>query len=230
MSRYKPIFIIGTDTDIGKTFIAGQIARESVKRGIKTGYYKAALSGAETINSEIVPGDAVYVEKNAFIDTVDKKNFAYKVSYIFEEAVSPHLASEINNVDIDLNIIKNDYKRLESKTDFTICEGSGGIVCPIYIKGDKRIFLEDIIKELSVDTVLVSGSGLGSINSTVLAVEYAQSKGINIKAIIMNRFEGNNIIHKENMKVIENMTGIPVYVCKDGRIENRFFKNEIFVD
>ena len=207
MTKKRVVFVTGTDTDIGKTYICGEIARMLCKSGIKTGYYKAALSGAEFINGELCPRDAEYVKKSS-----EDPNFNYKVSYVFEEAVSPHLASERSDIEIKMDKIKNDFNEVHSENEFTIVEGSGGIICPISLSGE-IIFLEDIIDAIGTDMILVAQSGLGSINSVVLSYEYSKRMKTDIKAVIMNRFENGNIIHEDNKKIIEKITGLPVYKC-----------------
>lgn len=103
--------------------------------------------------------------------------------------------------------IKKDYKRLRDKYEFILCEGSGGIVCPIsFLK--KKLMLEDIIKEFNLPIILVSNSGLGAINHTVLTISYLRNLGVRVKGIILNEFNKNNIIHRDNKKIIKELTGI----------------------
>ena len=218
MTKKHALFVIGTDTDIGKTYICGEIAKILCKKGIKTGYYKAALSGAEYIDGKLCPGDAEYVKKLS-----GDEEFNYKVSYIFEEAVSPHLAAEINNTDIKMDKIKKDFEKIYAENEFIIAEGRGGIICPVSISGE-RIFLEDVIDVLETDMILVAQSGLGSINSVILSYEYSKKMKSDIKAVIMNKFEEGNIIHEDNKRMIESLTGLPVYRCINGKPDNEIME------
>lgn len=93
-----------------------------------------------------------------------------------------------------------------------IIEGCGGIVCPLRMD-DKTVMLEDIIKLIGADIIIVASSGLGTINSTVLTVEYARSKGIGIKGIILNRYDEYDAMHQDNKRKIEELTQIPVLTC-----------------
>lgn len=201
----KGIFITATGTDAGKTYVSALIVKSMRERGFNCGYYKPALSGAEITNDgKIIPGDADYVLKTAGIEE-PPENY---VSYIFKPAVSPHLASEMENNPIKLEKIKSDFERIKKEFDYLLVEGAGGIVCPFNIK--EGILLPDVIKALNLDTLLVADAGLGTINSTVLTAEYAKYHGINIKGIILNKFDENSLMQRDNKIQIEKLIGIKV--------------------
>ena len=201
----KRIFITATGTDAGKTYVSALIVKSMRERGFNCGYYKPALSGAEITNDgKIIPGDADYVLKTAGIEE-PPENY---ISYIFKPAVSPHLASEMENNPIKLEKIKSDFQRIKKEFDYLLVEGAGGIVCPFNIK--EGILLPDVIKALNLDTLLVADAGLGTINSTVLTAEYAKYHGINIKGIILNKFDENSLMQRDNKAQIEKLTGIKV--------------------
>ncbi|HAT4282774.1 TPA: dethiobiotin synthase [Clostridium perfringens] len=199
----KGVYIIGTNTDIGKTFISGLILKKLREEGINAGYYKAALSGAKKDKDGLIPLDCEEVMRISGL----KESYENIVSYILEKPYSPHLASEVEKVSISMEKIKKDYKRLRDKYDFILCEGSGGIVCPISFL-EKKLMLEDIIKEFNLPIILVSNSGLGAINHTVLTISYLRNLGVRVKGIILNEFNKNNIIHRDNKKIIKELTGI----------------------
>ncbi|KGM95521.1 dethiobiotin synthetase [Clostridium novyi A str. 4552] len=197
------IFIVGTDTDIGKTFVTGGILYLLRKNGVNASYFKAALSGAIKENKRLIPGDTKFVSDLSGLN----EEYSFLTPYVFETAVSPHLASKIENIPIDLKIIKNSYLRVKEKYDYIVAEGSGGIICPIIDDGKSTLLLEDIIKLLHLDTLLVASAGLGSINHTVLTVKYMENVGLNIKGIIVNGYDENNICHRDNVKMIKKLTG-----------------------
>ncbi len=201
----KCIFITATGTDIGKTYISSLIVKKLRELGLNCGYYKPALSGAEIAGDKIIPGDCQYVLKQAGIDT-NPENF---VSYIFKTAVSPHLASKIENNPIKLDKIKKDFETIKKEFDYIVVEGAGGIVCPLNL-GAEKLMLEDVIKSLGLDIIIVASANLGTINSTILTVEYAKKHGIKIKGIILNNYDENNLMQKDNKIQIEALTGIKV--------------------
>lgn len=196
----KALFITATGTDIGKTYVSALICKQMKEEGFDIGYYKAALSGS----NDITDSDAWYVKDRANLtDSYDEM-----VSYTYKHAYSPHLAAQIEGNPPDMDVIKKAYKNISKNHEYMIVEGSGGIICPIRYDDDKKIFLEDIIKELDLPCLIVADAGLGTINSAVLTVEYMKSKKIKIKGIILNRFEEANVMHEDNKEMIEKITNI----------------------
>ena len=173
--KSRGIFIIGTDTDVGKTYIS-----------------------------------AILMKK-----LIDEK-YENIVSYSLKNPVSPHLAANRENIDINFEKIKYDFENLYKKYDFILAEGSGGIICPIKIKDDETLMLEDIVKMTEFEIILVARSSVGTINHTFLTVKYLKSKNFKIKGIILNEFDRENIAHLDNAKTIELLTGVKIiaYVPK----------------
>ncbi len=194
----KGIFITATGTDAGKTYVSALIVKTMREKGLDCGYYKPALSG------DSYPNDCEYVFKTAKIEK-DAKDY---VSYKFKPAVSPHLASKLENKPIKLEKIKSDFNRIKSEFKYLVTEGAGGIVCPFNL--DENLLLPDVIKALDLDVILIASGSLGTINSTVLTVEYAKQKGIVIKGIILNNFDENDFMQRDNKVQVENLTGIKV--------------------
>lgn len=192
----KGIFITATGTDIGKTYISALIVKKLREIGLNCGYYKPALSG------DSYPNDCEYVLKVAGIKNPAKDY----VSYIFKPAVSPHLASQIENNPIQLEKIQSDYNRIKSEYDYLLVEGAGGIVCPF----GENLLLPDIIKALKLNIIIVASATLGTINSCVLTAEYAQNHGININGIILNNYDETDFMQVDNKNMVEKLTGIPV--------------------
>ena len=192
----KGIFITATGTDIGKTYVSALIVKAIREKGINCGYYKPALSG------DVYPNDCEYVLKTAGINK-EANNY---VSYKFKPAVSPHLASQLENNPIELDKIISDFNRIKIEHDYVLVEGAGGIVCPF---GD-NLLLPDVIKALELDIIIVASASLGTINSTVLTAEYAKKHGINVKGIILNNYNEKDLMQIDNKKMVEKLTGIKV--------------------
>ncbi len=202
------IFITATGTDIGKTYVTGLIVKCLRKAGLNAGYYKAALSGAEIRNGEMIPGDAEFVAKTAGIPAKS----ADLVSYIYKEAVSPHLAALREGSPVEMDKIKADYQASLEKYDYVTMEGSGGIICPIRWD-EKHLLLEDIIKELGLGTFVISTAALGSINACVLTTYYLQQHNIPVRGIILNNYDADDFMQQDNKKMIEELSDVPVIAC-----------------
>lgn len=201
----KGIFITGTGTDIGKTYVTALIIKKLTIAGLSASYYKAAVSGNVKGAEGIICGDAEYVKTIAGLSD----DASTMVSYVYEKAYSPHLASRIEDNPVEIEKVKSDFRRVCKKYEYVTVEGSGGILCPIRYD-EKIIFLEDIIKELQLSALIVADASLGTINSTVLTAYYMKQKGIAIKGIIINNYHPYDVMQEDNIKMIQEMTGIPV--------------------
>lgn len=201
----KAIFITGTGTDIGKTYVTGLIVKKLAETGASAAYYKAAMSGNDRrADGSLIPGDALFVKNTSGISQPLKS----MCPYIYENAYSPHLASRIEGNPVRLSVVKEGFKKLTSDYDFITMEGSGGILCPICFD-EAKIQLEDVIRELSLSSLIIADAGLGTINSVVLTVEYMKARHLPIKGIIFNNYHPGNIMEDDNIRMCQNMTGLP---------------------
>ncbi len=205
----KNIFITGTGTEIGKTYVTGLIIKKLTEISDNVAYYKAAMSGNDLDkDNNIIPGDASLVKKLSGIN----QPLNEMCPYLYEKAYSPHLASKIEGNPVDLNVVKNKFEEISEKYDYITMEGSGGIICPIRFD-ENKIQLEDIIKTLNLSCIIVADAGLGTINNVVLTIEYMKNKKIPIKGIILNNFHPGDIMEEDNLKMCEYLTGIKVLCC-----------------
>lgn len=201
----KALFITGTGTDIGKTYVAGLIVKKIAEAGKSAAYYKAAMSGNNRrADGSLIPGDALFVKQTSGI----QQPIAEMCPYIYENAYSPHLASRIEGHPVKMSVVKEGYEKVCKKYEYVTMEGSGGILCPICFD-EEKIQLEDVIKELGLSCIIVADAGLGTINSVVLTVEYMKAHDIIVKGIIFNNYHPGNVMEDDNIFMCEYMTGLP---------------------
>lgn len=198
----KGIFIIGTDTDVGKTFVTAGITYALRKNCYNACSFKSVQSGGILEENKIISGDTQFVKNICEID----EDYNIMNPYCLKEAVSPHLAAKMEGVSIKVDKIIDSYKNLEKKYDYIIAEGSGGIVVPII---DNKYFIYDLIKDLNLPVVIVAGSGVGTINHTILTVNFAKEKGLDIKGIIINGYT-KKFYEDDNIETIKNITGLEI--------------------
>lgn len=219
----KGIFVTGTGTDIGKTFVTALIVKKLCDQNLCAGYYKAALSGAEKVHNTLIAGDCAYVAKVAGL----KNEPNSLTSYIYEQACSPHLAAELNNKPIEWSKIMKDWAKSQEQFDYITMEGAGGLVCPLRLDDDEKIMMTDVIKKLGLAIIIVAPAELGTINNCLLTVEYARSLDINIQGIILNNFDEQNYIHQDNKKRVEELTGIKIIACVEKNAQDLAIDGEI---
>lgn len=202
----KGLFIVGTGTDVGKTYVTGLLLKKLKNEGKSVGYFKAAVSGNERdADGNLIPGDAVKVKAMSGID----QDVNTMCPYIYENAVSPHLASRIEGNPVEMEVVKAGYEKVRNDFDYVVMEGSGGILCPIRFD-DKEIWLEDFISEFELPCLLVADAGLGTINQVVLTCHYMNAKNLKVKGIIFNNYHPGDVMEEDNIKMCELATGIKV--------------------
>ena len=202
----KGLFITGTGTDLGKTYIAGLIVKKLADAKQSAAYYKAAMSGNDRrADGSLIPGDALFVQKTAGIS----QPLEEMCPYVYEHAYSPHLASRIEGHPVQMDVVKAGYYKVCSAYDFVTMEGSGGILCPICFD-EAKIQLEDVIRELHLPSILIADAGLGTINSVVLTVEYMKAKNLPVKGIIYNHYHGNDVMEDDNIFMCEYLSLIHI--------------------
>lgn len=198
----KKLFITGTGTDVGKTYVTGLILKKLRESGASAAYFKAAMSGnIRGKDGSLTAGDAAKVKEMSKIS----QNIEDMCPYVYETAVSPHLAALIENNPANMELILKKFKNLCGRYEYITVEGSGGVICPIKID-DEEIWLADIIKTCELNCLIVADAGLGTINSVGLTVFYMKAHNIPIKGIIFNNFDPENIMHRDNIKICERLT------------------------
>lgn len=204
------VFVAGTGTDVGKTYVAALLVRYYREKGVNAGYFKAALSGAERLpDGSLLPGDAETICRIGGLPDAPEA----LVPYIFEEAVSPHLAARRKGTLIRREVIAEAFARTARRYDWLVAEGSGGLACPLCDDPAAPLMLTDIVSLLGLPLILVSDAGLGTLNHTVLTAEYAAARGLPVRGVILNRYDGDSFLHRDNRDMIPRLTGLPVLSC-----------------
>ena len=202
----KGIFLTGTGTDIGKTYVAGLITKALAEAGNHPGYYKAAMSGNERRpDGSLLPGDAAFVKDFSGID----QSLESMCPYVYAHAWSPHLAARFEGPQIDLDVVKAGWQSVCQSYDYVTMEGSGGILCPLRWDAQK-LRLEDVVRALGLPSILVAEAGLGTINSVVLTAEYMKAKGLPLKGVIFNHYHPGDPMEEDNFAMCQALTGLPI--------------------
>ena len=205
----KKLFITGTGTDVGKTYVSGMFVKKLRELNVRTAYYKCAASwNRRDETGTLIPGDASWVKEFSGIE----QDVSTMGSYVYEVAASPHLASRLEGNPVQTDVVKRDVDYLCRQYDYVVVEGSGGIVCPIVLE-ENKILLEDLVRELNLSCLVVANAGLGVINDVALTVSYMRSKRIPVRGVVFNQYTPGDFIEEDNIVVCEQITGVPVVCC-----------------
>lgn len=212
----KALFVTGTGTDTGKTYVTGLIVKKLQEAKKNPAYYKAAMSGNDRRpDGTLIPGDALAVQTMSGID----QSLTSMCPYVYEHAYSPHLASRLEGNPVVMDVVTHGFADVTAVYDYVTVEGSGGILCPICFD-EARIQLEDVVKELHLSSILIADAGLGTINSVVLTAEYMKTHGLPLKGIIFNHYHPGDVMEDDNIFMCEHMTGLPTLAkVQDGDTE-----------
>ena len=212
----KALFVTGTGTDTGKTYVTGLIVKKLQEAQKNPAYYKAAMSGNDRRpDGTLIPGDALAVQTMSGID----QSLTSMCPYVYEHAYSPHLASRLEGNPVVMDVVTHGFADVTAVYDYVTVEGSGGILCPICFD-EARIQLEDVVKELHLSSILIADAGLGTINSVVLTAEYMKTHGLPLKGIIFNHYHPGDEMEDDNIFMCEHMTGLPTLAkVQDGDTE-----------
>ena len=221
------IFIIGTDTEVGKTLVACGLIAALKERGIDVGVMKPLESGAPCFASAPMPQDALTLKEIAGTnDELEEIN-----PYCFPDPLAPGIAAELAGVEIDLQRIKKVYAGLKRRHQFMVVEGAGGLLVPI----TKGVLLPELIRLLGLPIIVVARSCLGTINHTLLTLSYCQQQDIEIAGFIISKATLDaDPSEASNAQTITHFSGVPFlgtvpYLRDHARIKgNRAFLAQIF--
>jgi dethiobiotin synthetase len=195
-------FITGTDTDVGKTVVTSLLLSYLKNTGGNVFPYKPIQSGAILEDGKLQAPDVQMYQR-----VLPQLHTEKACTYLLKKASSPHLAAREENVTFDIDGILKNTANLEAHHDLVLVEGAGGVVVPI----QDDYCMIDLMKDLKLPVILVGRAGLGTINHTVLSVMALKSAYIPIEGIILNATQTRDeTIEKDNIEVIEQLTGIPV--------------------
>jgi dethiobiotin synthetase len=175
----RAIFITGTDTEVGKTVITRAVVRALANRGLTVRAVKPVESGAEAVNGQLLPKDALALKRAAKRDGDVTDIYAYA----FPDPVSPHLAAKRVGKKIELEPIMALIDVEEQGADVIVAEGAGGLLAPL----SDDLLYADLVAKAGLELVIVSPNVLGTINHTLLTIEAAKSRDIPIIGVILNR-------------------------------------------
>ena len=198
------IFITGTDTEIGKTVVAGGLAAVLKAAGVDVGVMKPIASGGIKHKGRIVSEDAIFLKHAAQVD--DALNLINPIC--LRHPLAPSVAAEIEGVSIDLRQIDEAFAELCHRHEFMVVEGVGGIAVPIC----EEMLVAEMAQRFQLPLLVVARPNLGTINHTMLTVEFARSYNLELRGIVLNasQEESKGLAEETNPKELARLTNLPI--------------------
>ncbi len=213
MNENIPIFITGTDTGIGKTFITALLAACLMDKGYRIGVQKWISTGDSDVCQDTQFVHSVALDLWHGRDGQVPLHLFDQGCYRLSFPSSPHLAAEIDGVRIDNHVIEREFSRARDGCDILLVEGVGGVMVPL----SRRYLLIDLVARLKIPAMVVARSGLGTLNHTLLTINALRERGISVIGIVLNsqaerdeEFEDKRIV-EDNKLVLSDLGHIKVF-------------------
>jgi dethiobiotin synthetase len=201
------IFITGTGTEVGKTFVAASLIRHLRHMGRTVEAIKPVVSGFDADRAaESDPG--ILLEALGFPATLP--NVERISPWRFRAAMSPDAAArqEDRRIDVD-EVVAFCRSAIGQRQEILLIEGVGGIMVPL----DQQRTILDVMMALRVPLILVAGSYLGTISHTLTALDALFRRDLSVLAIIVSETPGSTVPLKETVAAIgrfaEPVIGLP---------------------
>lgn len=181
----RGLFITGTDTDVGKTYVAALLATELAEAGCRVGVYKPAASGCQTVSvaDPSRPGELVSDDAVALWEAAGRPGELARVCpQRFATPLAPHLAALAEGKQLDAKLLRAGLDYWIARSSFILVEGAGGLLCPL----GERELMADLATDIGFPLVIVARNALGTINHTLLTVEAAENRRLPIAGIVLN--------------------------------------------
>lgn len=171
------LFVTGVEKNAGKTFITAGLAATMQGLGYSTCVYKPVQTGAVEKNGFAQSPDLVFVK------TIDPYLRTYS-TYLLKSNAAPILAAEEEGVFIDKNLIRKEFEVLKNENDCVIVNSSGEISSPL----GANLLVSDMVKMLDLPVLIVASPSKNLINNTLLSINHAAEKGLNVRGVIINNY------------------------------------------
>jgi dethiobiotin synthetase len=190
------LFVTGTDTGVGKTWVACRLAEALRREGLRVGVFKPAESGDG--------GDAAALAQAAGC----MLPLSLIRPYRFKRPLAPAVAADLEGKKVSLSLIKQAYGVVSEVSDWTLVEGAGGLLVP-YAKG---LDGAGVAKALGLPLLIVARAGLGTINHTLLTLEAARKRRLKVLGVLLNgKVKAGDSSVRTNAQVIAKLGKVPVY-------------------
>lgn len=203
MAQPKTFFITGTDTDVGKTICSKALLQAANKQKLLTLAYKPIAAGCHQTESGLRNDDALILRENSSIDVP-----YHAVNPIaFQLPIAPHIAAELQDDPIDLDLISQGLHDLQQKNaDFIIVEGAGGWRLPL---NNQQMFSDWVVKH-KLPVILVVGMKLGCLNHAILTYESILNDGLDVVGWIANQLQTDMPYYEQNIQLLSEKIDAPM--------------------
>jgi dethiobiotin synthetase len=198
------VFVIGTDTGVGKTVFAAGLAWALKKRKVNVGVMKPFATASRAYSRLYRSADVAMLAKAAGAHENDS---TLNPSF-YRIPASPLMASILSGEDPPaIGNVLDSLRKLQMMHEFLVVEGIGGLMVPL----TQNEYLADFIKLTKLPVVIISRPSLGTLNHTILTVRACKSSNLHVEGIVINMMpQKPTRVEESTPEILAKLTSVPV--------------------
>jgi dethiobiotin synthetase len=202
MSTVHGLFVVGTDTGVGKTLVSAALVRAYARLGYRAVGMKPVAAGAKLKDGVWVNDDVAQLQAAGNVAVPAE----WVNTYLLREPIAPHIAAEHKGVVIELPRIRTAYEALAARAEVVVVEGVGGFRVPLSETRDTA----DLAVSLGLPLVLVVGMRLGCLNHALLTHEAIAARDLHLIGWVANRLDADMAAYDENLQALSRRLSVPL--------------------
>jgi len=196
-------FVIGTDTEVGKTLVSGAFILKLRETGINTVGFKPVVAGTyrspdgRELNEDL---ETLRLASGLGSDDIPL------CPYVLSAPAAPHLVAQVQGIDLNIAVITKAFHKISASFDSVVVEGAGGFLVPLNKKED----LGGVAKAINLPIILVVGMRLGCINHALLTYEALKMRNLQLAGWIANALSDEMPLLQDNIQTLKDRINAPL--------------------
>ena len=196
-------FVIGTDTEVGKTLVSGAFILKLRETGINTVGFKPVVAGTyrspdgRELNEDL---ETLRLASGLGSDDIPL------CPYVLSAPAAPHLVAQVQGIALNIAVITKAFYKISTSFDSVVVEGAGGFLVPLNKKED----LGGVAKAINLPIILVVGMRLGCINHALLTYEALKMRNLQLAGWIANALSDEMPLLQDNTQTLKDRINAPL--------------------
>ncbi len=205
----RGLFVVGTDTGVGKTYVSCLILRRLLRAGITVGAYKPVCSGAVAQGDHWCWEDVEQLAHAAGLDESAEFPRTRICPQTFLAPLAPPRAARLEGKCVDVDLLESGLRWWQTQVEWLLIEGAGGLLSPL----TETESVADVADRWGYPVLLVARTGLGTLNHTLLSLEACQSRGLNVVGVLLNQTDPSedSRLVAYNFEDLQRLNTVPVW-------------------
>ena len=202
----RPVFVTGTDTGVGKTVVAGALARTAASAGCATGVFKPFMAGGADDVSVLESALASAPAREGAGGGLGEGAASVRRGYAFGAPASPYTAARLEGIDIDVGSVLERFAQMLREYEAVVVEGIGGAMTPIL----RDYFVADLARDMCTPCIIVVPNRFDAAGHSAMAAHQCLRRGARVAGFVVNRVDSDGYMAASLREEIAEITGLPV--------------------